>query len=92
MEHGTASVADGIGGTNVMGGVACGTEVMDGVILVSPPSSSRDDDDDENGCQGRPWHLLADLDPGLMQESASMAAFALSTPTKEDPQDFHHAF
>ena len=74
MEHGTV-VADGIEcGAEVMDEVQSGTEVMDGVVLVSPPSTNGDGNDD--GHQGKPWHLLADLDPGLMmQESASMAAF-----------------
>ena len=36
--------------------------------------------------------FLTDLDPSIGNESASMMAFALSTPTKEDPRDFHQAF
>ena len=36
--------------------------------------------------------FLTDLDPNIGNESASMMAFALSTPTKEDPTDFHQAF
>ena len=35
--------------------------------------------------------FLTDLDPSIGNESASMMAFALSTPTKEDPKDFHQA-
>ncbi len=38
------------------------------------------------------FFLSAALDPSIENESASMAAFALSTPTKEDPVDFHQAF
>ena len=36
--------------------------------------------------------LLTDLDPSIENESASMMAFALSTPTKDDPRDFLDAF
>lgn len=36
--------------------------------------------------------LLTDLDPSLENESASMMAFALCTPTKDDPKDFLDAF
>ena len=36
--------------------------------------------------------LLTDLDLAIENESASMVAFALSTPTKDDPIDFHQAF
>lgn len=36
--------------------------------------------------------LLTDLDPSIENESASMMAFALCTPTKDDPRDFLDAF
>ena len=36
--------------------------------------------------------LLTCVDPGIENESASMMAFALCTPTKEDRRDFHKAF
>ena len=36
--------------------------------------------------------LLSDLDPSVENESASMMAFALSTPTKDDPRDFLDQF
>ena len=35
--------------------------------------------------------FLTDLDPSIENESASMMAFALSTPTKEEPRNFHQA-
>ena len=36
--------------------------------------------------------FLTDLDPSIENETASMVAFALCTPTKDDPRDFHQAF
>lgn len=39
----------------------------------------------------RPVCLLTDLDPSISGDSASMVAFALSTPDKDDPVDFHKA-
>ena len=44
------------------------------------------------GAGGSSVCLLTDLDPSIENESASMMAFALSTPTKDDPRDFLDAF
>ena len=41
--------------------------------------------------ESRPVCLLTDVDPNIGADSASMVAFALSTPTKDDPTDFHRA-
>ena len=64
------------------------------VVLVTPPGSGdlghpscKDSDRAGNGVC-----LLTDLDPSIENESASMMAFALSTPTKDDPKDFLDAF
>ena len=37
----------------------------------------------------KPMCLLTNLDPAEYTESASMVAFALSTPTKDEPMDFN---
>ena len=60
------------------------------VVLVSPPSPP------SHGplstvTNGRVC-LLTDLDPSIETESASMMAFALCTPPKDEPRDFHQAF
>ena len=42
-----------------------------------------------------PWNVpevLTGINPSIDTESASMMAFALCTPTKEDRRDFHEAF
>ncbi len=59
------------------------------IFLISPPDPPPPltaDVDGSNMC------LLTDLDPSIENESASMMAFALSTPTKDDPRDFLDAF
>lgn len=45
-----------------------------------------------SGTENKSVCFLTDLDPRIENESASMMAFALSTPTKEDPMDFHDVF
>ena len=41
--------------------------------------------------KARPVNLLTDIDPSISGDSASMAAFALSTPAKDDPINFQNA-
>ena len=58
------------------------------VMLVTPPR------------HGGSWEQVeghsdpdeSSLDPAAIHESASMVAFSLCTPTKDDPRDFHMAF
>ena len=53
---------------------------------VDPPSTAAGVDGTSGVC------LLTDLDPSIENESASMMAFKLSTPTKDEPRDFLDAF
>ena len=48
--------------------------------------------DTEDPLRVQPKYILSDPDPVVENESASMMAFALCTPTKEDPVDFCDAF
>ena len=88
-ETGTASVITPIKST------------PDKVLLVSPPNTFSGDyhgnsqdpaDKSETLPPKAKVGLLMDLDPSVVEGSASMVAFSLSTPTKDDPLDFHHAF
>ncbi len=45
-----------------------------------------------NNTQPDTWNVPEAMDPSIETESASMMAFALCTPTKEDRRDFHEAF
>lgn len=53
--------------------------------------SSEDLTSPAKGVEARPVCLLTDLDPSIGGDSASMVAFSLSTPDKDDPMDFHKA-
>jgi len=67
------------------------TKSLEKVVLFSPPGSEEEEEEEGEEHWG---HGLRQLDlAGLesLQDSASMVAFSLSTPTKEDPRDFHHA-
>ena len=48
--------------------------------------------DTEDPLRVQPKCTLSEPDPVIENESASMMAFALCTPTKEDPMDFRDAF
>ena len=48
--------------------------------------------DTEDSLRVQPKYTLNDPDPIIENESASMMAFVLCTPTKEDPVDFCDAF
>lgn len=48
--------------------------------------------DTEDPLRVQPKYTLSDPDPVVENESASMMAFALCTPTKEEPVDFCGAF
>lgn len=77
-------------------------------LLYPPTTTQKDGDQNDTppispsvgGVFGRPANvgptgavcLLTDLDPSIENESASMMAFALCTPTKDDPKDFLDAF
>ena len=60
------------------------------VVLISPPTNV--DLDRESAQLVGGACLLTDLDPSIENESASMMAFALSTPTKDDRRNFHNVF
>jgi hypothetical protein len=62
----------------------------DSIFLISPPNVAPPPLPVTTATGG--VCLLTDLDPSIENESASMMAFALSTPTKEDPRDFLDAF
>lgn len=62
------------------------------IFLVSPPSLAPPPSSSSAGVGGSGVCLLTDLDPSIENESASMIAFALSTPTKDEPRDFLDAF
>lgn len=68
------------------------------VMLVSPPVSGDLDQPTATATASVSRSsssgvcLLTDLDPSIENESASMMAFALCTPTKDDPKDFLDAF
>ena len=61
------------------------------IFLVSPPDPPPPPPPSA-GVGGSSVCLLTDLDPSIENESVSMMAFALSTPTKNDPRDFLDAF
>lgn len=64
-------------------------------ILKTPDNSSKDHSSELPSLATTPPSrscFLSSWDSNNEHESASMAAFALSTPTKEDPVDFHQAF
>ena len=66
------------------------------VLLIPPPREADPQDkmqqvrghQDSSAPSGQP----SSLEPAAVHDSASMVAFSLSTPTKDDPQDFSHAF
>lgn len=60
------------------------------VVFVSPPTNA--DLDCESAQLVGGACLLTDLDPSIENDSASMMAFALSTPTKDERQSFHNVF
>ena len=62
------------------------------IFLVSPPDMAPPPLPGVGGSSASGVCLLTDLDPSIENESASMMAFALSTPTKDDPRDFLDAF
>lgn len=65
--------------------ITISAESQDEVALVSPPSAASDD----HGDSSLSHNLSEDNSSILVQhESASMAAYALCTPTKDDPCDF----
>lgn len=57
---------------------------IEDVVLITPPS--------HGSCQDTWEGTLAGIDPVLMEDSASMVAYSLSTPMKDIPRDFHDAF
>lgn len=65
-----------------------------GVVLVTPPASQGFNQPSGVVSSGSSDGvcILMDMDPSIENESASMMAFALSTPTKDDPKDFLDAF
>ena len=70
--------------------VSTSFSLIDGVALISPPTHTGKLQ--VNSCPTAPNScLLMDFDPTIAHDSASMVAFSLSTPTKEDPHDFHNA-
>ncbi len=67
------------------------------VTLTSPPHDSDSQQVKGHQDSGAASPLCStgepcSLDPSVLHDSASMMAFSLSTPTKEDPCDFHLAF
>ena len=64
------------------------------IFLVSTPDMAPPPLPGVGGSSTSGVCLLTDLDPSICieNESASMMAFALSTPTKDDPRDFLDAF
>ena len=61
-------------------------------ILKSPLKESELEGPMPSTTENKSVCFLTDLDPRIENESASMMAFALSTPTKEDRIDFHDVF